>query len=106
MEKTLLGRPLPESAARQTFGVASKVAALPNLHASTGFKLQREWPGILRWAINGALQWQLHGLPRPKALVDATSAYLSAAQEDASSERSYLCREHGAPTGGVHMSAA
>lgn len=39
-------------------------------------KLEREWPGILRWAIEGTLQWRQHGLPRPKALAEATSAYL------------------------------
>lgn len=39
-------------------------------------KLEQEWPSILRWAIDGAVQWHRHGLPRPKALVDATAAYL------------------------------
>lgn len=39
-------------------------------------KLEAKWPGILRWAIDGALQWQRVGLPRPKALVEATNSYL------------------------------
>jgi putative DNA primase/helicase len=39
-------------------------------------KLEPESPGILRWAIDGALQWQRCGLPRPKALVEATNSYL------------------------------
>lgn len=39
-------------------------------------KFENEWPAILRWAINGALQWQQCGLPRPKALVEATNSYL------------------------------
>lgn len=39
-------------------------------------KLESEWPGILRWAIDGALQWQRRGLPRPKALIEATNSYL------------------------------
>jgi putative DNA primase/helicase len=39
-------------------------------------KLEAEWPGILRWAVDGALQWQRVGLPRPKALVEATNSYL------------------------------
>jgi putative DNA primase/helicase len=38
--------------------------------------LESEWPGILRWAIDGALHWQRYGLPRPKVLVEATNSYL------------------------------
>jgi putative DNA primase/helicase len=44
-------------------------------------KLKAEWPGILRWLIDGCLEWQKNGLRPPKAVVDATEAYLSA--EDA-----------------------
>jgi putative DNA primase/helicase len=38
-------------------------------------KLQSEWPGILRWMINGALDWQQHGLVRPQVVIDATAEY-------------------------------
>ncbi len=44
-------------------------------------KLRAEWPGILRWAIEGCLKWQAEGLAKPKAVVEATAAYLEA--EDA-----------------------
>jgi putative DNA primase/helicase len=44
-------------------------------------KLQREWPGILQWAIDGCLEWQRVGLRPPKAVTAATEAYLEA--EDA-----------------------
>ena len=44
-------------------------------------KLKAEWPGILRWMIEGCLQWQRNGLDQPKAVRDATAAYLEA--EDA-----------------------
>jgi putative DNA primase/helicase len=44
-------------------------------------KLKAEWPGILAWLIEGALEWQTEGLRPPKAVLDATEAYLSA--EDA-----------------------
>lgn len=44
-------------------------------------KLKIEWPGILRWAIAGCLQWQRAGLQMPPAVRDATAAYLDA--EDA-----------------------
>jgi putative DNA primase/helicase len=44
-------------------------------------KLKAEWPGILRWMIQGCLEWQRIGLAPPKAVCDATAAYLEA--EDA-----------------------
>jgi putative DNA primase/helicase len=40
-------------------------------------KLRAEWPAILRWAIDGCLDWQRHGLTRPKAVVDATENYFA-----------------------------
>ena len=39
-------------------------------------KLRAEWPGILKWAIDGCLKWQAEGLARPKAVEEATDAYL------------------------------
>ena len=44
-------------------------------------KLKAEWPGILKWMIEGCLDWQRDGLRPPKAVLDATAAYLDA--EDA-----------------------
>lgn len=44
-------------------------------------KLKAEWPGILRWMIDGCLAWQQEGLRPPIAVSDATAAYLEA--EDA-----------------------
>lgn len=38
-------------------------------------KLRAEWPGILRWAIDGALDWQRNGLLRPAVVKDATASY-------------------------------
>jgi putative DNA primase/helicase len=38
-------------------------------------KLMEELPGILFWAIKGALLWQMEGLEPPKAVKDATAAY-------------------------------
>ncbi|MGG5819119.1 phage/plasmid primase, P4 family [Falsiroseomonas sp. HW251] len=38
-------------------------------------KLQREWPSILRWMIEGCLAWQEHGLGVPQIVVDATQSY-------------------------------
>ncbi len=41
-------------------------------------KLKAEWPGILRWLIDGCLEWQKLGLQPPAAVTDATAAYLEA----------------------------
>ncbi len=38
-------------------------------------KLRRELPGILNWAIAGALAWQRDGLGAPAAVLDATRTY-------------------------------
>jgi putative DNA primase/helicase len=40
-----------------------------------GKKLKAEWPGILRWMIDGCLDWQANGLVRPTVLTDATAEY-------------------------------
>ncbi len=41
-------------------------------------KLKAEWPGILRWIIGGCVEWHRNGLQPPKAIQDATAAYLEA----------------------------
>lgn len=38
-------------------------------------KLRAEWPGILRWAAEGCLQWQQQGLGTPHAIREATQAW-------------------------------
>jgi len=44
-------------------------------------RLKGEWSGILKWAIEGCLEWQRVGLKPPAAVLDATAEYLDA--EDA-----------------------
>jgi putative DNA primase/helicase len=39
-------------------------------------RLKAEWPGILAWMIEGALEWQRIGLAPPSAVRTATEAYL------------------------------
>ena len=39
-------------------------------------KLKAEWPGILQWAIDGALEWRRIGLQPPEAVQRATADYL------------------------------
>ena len=38
-------------------------------------KLRAEWPAILRWMIDGCLDWQRNGLVRPASVVAATDDY-------------------------------
>jgi putative DNA primase/helicase len=38
-------------------------------------KLKAEWPAILRWAIDGSLEWQRIGLAPPKIVTEATDEY-------------------------------
>jgi putative DNA primase/helicase len=38
-------------------------------------KLERERPGILRWAVDGCLAWYRHGLGTPDEVRQATAAY-------------------------------
>lgn len=38
-------------------------------------KLRKEYPAILRWMINGCIDWQKHGLQRPECVKQATEDY-------------------------------
>jgi putative DNA primase/helicase len=38
-------------------------------------KLALEFPGILRWAIEGCLDWQRNGFTKPQSVIDATADY-------------------------------
>jgi putative DNA primase/helicase len=38
-------------------------------------KLKAEWPGVLRWAVEGCLEWQRDGLDEPQEVTDATATY-------------------------------
>jgi putative DNA primase/helicase len=38
-------------------------------------KLQQEWPAILRWMLEGCIDWQMNGLIRPFVVTQATADY-------------------------------
>lgn len=38
-------------------------------------KLEREYPAILRWAVDGCILWQREGLKQPKAVLDMVRKY-------------------------------
>lgn len=40
-------------------------------------QLRAEWPAILRWMVDGCLDWQASGLVRPKVVDDATAEYFA-----------------------------
>jgi putative DNA primase/helicase len=56
-------------------------------------KLKAEWPAILRWAIDGCLDWQRVGLAPPKLVLDATEEYFS--EQDTLQQWFDDCTENG-----------
>ena len=66
-----------DEAARRRFNIVpfSKKPPLPDPHLEA--KLRAEWPGILRWMIDGCMDWQCNGLVRPASVVAATQSYFS-----------------------------
>jgi putative DNA primase/helicase len=58
-------------------------------------KLKAEWPAILRWMIDGCLEWQQIGLAPPAIISEATDAYF----EDQDLIKQWLdeCTEDGGP---------
>jgi putative DNA primase/helicase len=47
-------------------------------------KLKAEWPGVLKWLIDGCLRWQGEKLSPPKAVTAATAEYMEAEDATAS----------------------
>jgi len=65
-----------DEAMKRRFNVVPFLHVPDNPDRELEAKLQAELPGILRWAIEGALGWQAHGLTRPQVVLDATADYL------------------------------
>jgi putative DNA primase/helicase len=64
-----------DDAHRRRFNIIPFVHKPPSPDPYLMDKLKDEWPGILRWAIEGCLAWQRDGLSAPKIIRDATRAY-------------------------------
>jgi putative DNA primase/helicase len=60
-------------------------------------KLRAEWPAILRWMIDGCLDWQANGLLRPDTVKVATADYF----ETQNSFAQWLCDECDAEPGNM-----
>ncbi len=66
-----------DDAARRRFNLVPFVHTPPAPDRQLEEKLKAEWPGILRWAIDGCLAWQRDGLVRPASIKAATEAYFA-----------------------------
>jgi putative DNA primase/helicase len=66
-----------DEAARRRFNIVPFTRTPANPDPMLETKLRDERPGILRWMIEGCLDWRENGLMRPNAVVDATEGYFS-----------------------------
>ncbi len=66
-----------DDAARRRFNIVPFIRKPETPDRQLEAKLKNEWPGILRWMINGCLDWQQNGLVRPVSVKETTEAYFS-----------------------------
>jgi putative DNA primase/helicase len=64
-----------DEAMRRRFNVIPFVRKPEKVDRDLAESLREEWPGILRWMIEGCLHWQEHGLVRPEVVAERTNAY-------------------------------
>lgn len=66
-----------DDAARRRFNIIpfTRKPERPDRHLEE--KLRAEWPGILRWMLDGCLDWQRNGLTQPKSVRVATAEYFA-----------------------------
>jgi putative DNA primase/helicase len=77
---TLIGNHKPvlrsvDAAARRRFNLVPFMNVPAVVDQQLEHKLKAEWPGILRWLIEGCLDWQANGLTRPEVVKKATENY-------------------------------
>jgi putative DNA primase/helicase len=67
-----------DEAIRRRFNLIPFLATIPSEERDLdlGEKLGAEYPGILKWAIEGCLEWQRVGLDPPPVVCDATEEYI------------------------------
>ena len=66
-----------DNAVRRRFNIIPFTVKPATVDKMLPEKLRAEWPAILRWAINGCLDWQANGLVRPQIVIDDTAAYFA-----------------------------
>lgn len=64
-----------DEASRRRFNIFPFTRQPSNPDPHLEIRLKAEWPGILRWLIDGALDWQRHGLIHPAVVTDETAEY-------------------------------
>ena len=79
---TIIGNHKPElrnvdAAARRRFNLVPFTLKPARKDASLEAKIRNEYPGILRWMIDGCLDWHANGLVRPPVVTEATSEYFA-----------------------------
>ena len=77
---TIIGNHKPrlrnvDDAMRRRVNMAPFIHKPAEVDPYLGDKLKKEWPAILRWMIDGCLDWQKNRLMRPKVVTDATAEY-------------------------------
>ena len=80
LKLTLIGNRKPslhkvDDAARRRFNIVPLLYRPERVDRQLEKKLMAEAPAILRWLIDGALDWQRHGLIRPAVVTAATGVY-------------------------------
>jgi putative DNA primase/helicase len=80
LKLTIVGNHKPElknvdDASKRRFNIVPFVVKPAKPDHRLEEKLRAEWPSILRWMIEGCLDWQRNGLVRPQIVVDATKEY-------------------------------
>jgi putative DNA primase/helicase len=66
-----------DDAARRRFNIIPFTHTPENPDKELKDKLRAEYPAILRWMIDGCLDWQKNGLVRPPVVTEATAEYFS-----------------------------
>ncbi len=64
-----------DDAARRRFNILPFINKPETPDKQLAEKLKAEYPAILRWMIEGCLDWQQNGLVRPSVVTEATQAY-------------------------------
>jgi putative DNA primase/helicase len=66
-----------DDAAKRRINMVPFLFKPPKVDFQLQEKLQQEAPGILRWMIEGCLDWQKNGLVRPPVVINATAEYFA-----------------------------
>jgi len=66
-----------DDAAKRRFNIIPFLNKPGTPDAELGEKLRPEYPGILKWMIDGCLSWQQNGLVKPDVVLQETDSYFA-----------------------------